>query len=202
MDRLGAGPCYHMSDVMRDPARARAWLAATASGNPDWGSLFAGFASTMDWPASAFWRELLEAYPEAKAILTVRDPEQWYESMDKTILRSWRERAQRLSQPADQRTETAQTRVTDTSDFFELTQSVVNGRVFDGRAAERDHAIATFERHNAEVVATVPADRLLVYEVSQGWKPLCEFLDVAVPDEPFPRENDAATFSQRAGFRQ
>lgn len=191
-----------MSDVMRDQARTRAWLAAAASPHPDWASLLAGFSSTMDWPASAYWRELLDAYPHAKAILTVRDPQRWYESMDKTILRSWRQRRERASVPAAEGSATVAARVVDSADFGDLTQAVVNRRVFGGRAEEREHAIATFERHTAEVRATVPADRLLVYEVGEGWEPLCAFLDVPVPDEPFPWENDAAAFIQRAGFDQ
>ena len=191
-----------MLDVMRDQARARAWRAAAASQRPDWASLFAGYSSTADWPAAAFWQELLDAYPQAKAILTVRDAQRWYDSMDKTILRAWRRRRERASQPPAEGTDTAAAGVIDTTDFGDMIEAVVERRVFGGRAEDREYAIATFERHIAEVRAKVPADRLLVYEVTRGWEPLCAFLEVPVPDEPFPWENDSAVFIQRAGFRE
>jgi hypothetical protein len=193
LERLGYGPCFHMSDVMRDASRAKAWLDAANSADPDLTSLLAGFTSTMDWPAAAFWRELLDAYPQAKAILTVRDPQRWYDSMENTILRAWRSRGERTGQATD----TGPARVVDSSDFGAMTQAVVRRRVFDGRLDDRAYAIETFERHSAEVRAAVPADRLLSYQVSQGWEPLCTFLDVPVPAEPFPWENDTATFIQR-----
>lgn len=62
-----------------------------------------------------------------------------------------------------------------------------------------DHAAlkARFEAHNAAVRETVPADRLLVFEVKQGWAPLCEFLEVPVPEGVFPRTNDRTEFWDR-----
>jgi hypothetical protein len=201
LERLGAGPCYHMLDVMQDQTRARAWLAAGQSQRPDWSSLFAGFSSTVDWPAAAFWRELLDAYPGAKAILTVRDPQQWYDSMAKTILRAWRMRRERAGQPPAEGTGTDAPRVVDTKDFGDMIEVVVERRVFDGRADDREYAIARLERHIAEVKASVPAEQLLVYEVTQGWEPLCAFLEVPVPDEPFPWANDSTAFIERAGLR-
>jgi Sulfotransferase domain len=197
LERLGTGPCHHMLDVMQDHALTRAWLATAESQHPDWSALFAGYSSTVDWPAAAFWRELLEAYPRAKAILTVRDPQRWYDSMEKTILRAWRQRRERAGNAPVPGTGAAG-RATDMADFGKLTEAVVSRRVFGGKGEDRDHAIATFQRHTAEVRATVAPDRLLVYEVTQGWAPLCAFLDVPEPDEPFPWENDSATFVQRA----
>lgn len=202
LESLGVGPCYHMLDVMQDHARARAWLAAARSPQPDWASLFAGFSSTVDWPGAAYWRELLDAYPRAKAILTVRDPQRWYDSMETTILRAWRWHRERASQPPAGGAEAAAGRVVDSAAFGDMIKAVVENRVFAGRAYDREDAIAIFERHIAEVRASVPAQRLLVYEVTQGWQPLCAFLDVPVPDQPFPWVNDSATFIQRAGFDQ
>jgi hypothetical protein len=200
LESLGAGPCYHMLDVMQDHARARAWSAAASSPDPDWASLFAGFSSTVDWPAAAFWRELLEAYPQAKAILTVRDPQRWYDSMETTILRAWRWRRARASRPPAEGADAMAVSVARTTDFGDMIEAVVERRVFGGRAYDRRDAIATFERHTAEVRASVPAERLLVYEVGQGWEPLCAFLDLPVPDQPFPWVNDAASFIERAGM--
>src|SRR5690348_10244023 len=88
LERLGVAPCYHMYDVIEEPARARAWLAAAEGGKPDWDEIFAGYAATVDWPGAAFWRELLATYPQAKVILTVRDPQRWYDSTRQTIFRN------------------------------------------------------------------------------------------------------------------
>jgi hypothetical protein len=185
LERLGAGPCYHMADIVEQPSRARPWLAAANGERPDWAAVLAGFSSTVDWPGASFWRELVEAYPAAKVILTVRDPQRWYDSMEQTILRSWRLRAQRPPATAEMR------------DFAAMTDAVIALRVFAGRAYDRDSAIAAYDRHVAEVQAAVPAPRLLVFEVAQGWEPLCAFLGEPVPDEPFPRANDSAAYAQR-----
>lgn len=63
---------------------------------------------------------------------------------------------------------------------------------FDNRMHDREFLIMRFNEHVAEVQARIPADRLLTFEVKQGWSPLCEFLEVPVPAEPFPHINDTA----------
>ena len=86
LERLGFGPCYHAVEFMRHPEHQARWEAAFRGDNPRWEEVFAGYRSTVDFPGVAFWRELVDAYPEAKAILTVRDPKQWYASMRETFL--------------------------------------------------------------------------------------------------------------------
>jgi hypothetical protein len=184
--RLGAGPCYHMREVIDEPARARPWLAAAAGHRPDWTDVFAGYQSTVDWPGASYWRELVDAFPAAKIILTTRDPDRWYDSMAGTVLRAWRLRRE-APPPADPALR----------DIADMTTRVIALRVFDGRHEDRSHAIATYERHNADVRAAVPAERLLDFQVAQGWQPLCAFLGTPVPDEPFPRVNDTAEFNRR-----
>jgi hypothetical protein len=187
LERLGAGPCYHMRDVVEQPGRARPWLAAAEGHRPDWTDVFAGYGSTVDWPGAAFWRDLVSAYPDAKVVLTTRDPHRWYDSMAKTILPAWRRRREAPA-PADPERRA----------LGELMERVIARRVFAGRAEDPAHAIATYERHNADVRAAVPAHRLLEFQVAQGWEPLCDFLDAPVPDEPFPRVNDTTEFNRRA----
>jgi hypothetical protein len=199
LERLGAGPCYHMFEVVDSPGRARGWLAAARGEPTAWDDVLAGYQSTVDWPGAAFWRELLDAYPEAVAILTVRDPQRWYDSMERTIFRGgprWQSplarKALRLVFAANR----------DMRDFVDMVTAVVAEREFGGRTGDRDHAIDVYERRVADVRATVPPDRLLVFEVAEGWPPLCAFLGVPVPDEPFPHVNDTAEFRrwQAAGM--
>lgn len=169
IEQLGLGRCYHMGEVIANPSHMAYWIAA-ADGKPEWGTLLAGYVATTDYPACTFWRELSEYFPEAKVMLTVRDAEKWFESVNETIM------SQKMIEY-----------VKDTP-FGALNQRTIWDTV-EGRMADRDYMIAHFERHAAEVKATIPADRLLVFDVKQGWEPLCAFLGVPVPKGPFPRVN-------------
>jgi hypothetical protein len=73
LERIGLGPCYHMAELIMNPARIPLWMATT-EGKPDWEAVFEGYAATMDYPGCLYWRELTSAYPKAKVILTLRDP--------------------------------------------------------------------------------------------------------------------------------
>ncbi len=194
LEQLGFGPCYHMFELVERPERARAWAAAADGGPVVWDEIFAGYGSTVDWPGAAFWRQLVDHYPDAKVVLTVRDSAAWYESTASTIHRATLRtsgRAARVSAwlPFGPRRLLR--------DFAPVVRRIVWDGVFDGRFADRRHAIEVFERHADEVRASVPAERLLVYEVSEGWEPLCAFLGVPRPDTPFPWVNDAASFRRR-----
>jgi hypothetical protein len=198
LERLDAGPCYHMFDVLDQAERAKDWLAVVNGEAFDWDEIFAGFRSTVDWPGAAFWRELLARYPDAKVILTVRDPESWYNSAAQTIFRG-----ALLSRSPVGRVGLRLLATADRSfgDFIAMANAVVMQRVFDGRIDDRAYATEVFRAHIDEVCSTVPAQRLLVFDVAQGWKPLCEFLDVPVPEEPFPHVNDTAEFRRHQQLR-
>jgi hypothetical protein len=179
LEQLGMGPCYHMAEVMLDPlTRAPGWIRA-ADGEPDWESLFAGFAATVDYPGCKFWRELSTAYPAAKVVLSVRDPNDWFESTQATI----------FSPQMHNRIATMPPQL---QEFLDKTV----WQDFGEHIHDRGFMTAAFERHNAEVQRKVPAERLLVYQVTQGWEPLCSFLGVPVPDKPFPRANSRAEIAE------
>jgi hypothetical protein len=189
LERLGFGPCYQMQTVIDEPRRASDWTAA-AAGAPDWDATFAGFRSTVEWPGAAFWPALVRRYPDARVILTVRDPDAWAASARRTIFRDMTRldrqlgRVRRRAQPQ-------------TTAVYRMIGEVVVGGVFGGEISDPLHLAEVFRRHAAEVERTVPADRLLVYDVRQGWPPLCAFLDVPVPAAPFPHANDAAAFRRK-----
>ena len=182
LEELGYGPCYHMIEVFDKPQHVALWQAA-AEGQPvDWGELFAGYNAAVDWPACSFYAQLMEVYPQAKVLLTVRDPEAWYESVMHTIYPSSTEEA---ASP-------------DARAHRHMVKTLIWQGTFDGRFNDKQYALAVFEQHNQEVKNSVPADRLLVYDVKEGWEPLCRFLDVPVPaGTPFPRLNDTAEFQRR-----
>ncbi len=180
LERLGFTPCHHMFEVRDNLALLPPWEAVAKGGAPDLDALFAGYRAQVDWPGARLWRELAEHYPEAKVILTVRDPQRWYDSVEATILKFF----QSLGEIPDPHL----------NRLGVMAKALVDEGVFDGRLAERDHAVAVFERHVDEVTAAIPAERLLVYRVSEGWGPLADFLGVEAPDEVFPHTNSSRAF--------
>ena len=180
LEQLGFGPCYHMVEVIENPDHGAAWYRTSLGGPVEW-DVFDGYRSVVDWPAAAYWRDIVDRYPSAKVILSVRDPEAWHKSVIDTIY-------QRLTMvvPADAPEEVRRHRA--------MTRKIVLEDTFGGRLEDKRHAIDVFERHNELVRSTIEPSRLLVFDVKQGWEPLCRFLDVPVPDEPFPRVNDTASF--------
>lgn len=186
---LGFGPCYHMLEVIGRPAVMERWIRVAELGDRDWDSIFAGYSSTLDFPAAAYWRELIEHYPEAKVILTIRDSEEWYLSSRDTIFRIPR----LLRRPVSgrmYRLYLARRRSART--FVRMLEALNRDR--RDIDFEHDSAVDYYRRHNAAVITEVPPERLLVYEVSDGWEPLCAFLGVDRPDVPFPRVNTGVEF--------
>lgn len=178
LEHIGFGPCYHMIEVMAHmPTSMENWLNVV-DGKPDWDAVFDGFASSVDYPGCAYWREQLDHFPDAKVILSARNPQSWAESVHETIF-SPRMREMTGNLPHRR--------------FFD---HVVYGD-FGDRIDDLEFLVDYFQRWNASVIEQVPADRLLVFEAKQGWGPLCEFLGVAVPDEPYPRVNSREDISQR-----
>jgi hypothetical protein len=195
LERLGLGPCFHGRHVLDHRDRLPLWLAA-ASGEPvDWSLLFEGYQSTMDWPGAAFWRELVATWPDAKVILTERDPASWYDSVARTIYPMFGSRS-------DPRAEAARATVPGLDVMTDFTRRLIwDGPFFKGRFEDRDFAIGVFEGHNAAVRCEVPGDRLLVCGPDVGWSTLCAFLGVAVPDEPYPHLNEPDGFWGRVSAR-
>ena len=185
LERLGFDKCYHMIEVMQHPDHVPLWERAHQGEPIDWAALFEGYRASVDWPSCNLWREQLAAFPGAKVILSLRDPVKWHESVMNTIWPSSRDAA--ASDDPRQRA------------FGQWAQRIIWDRVFDGRIEDRDHAIAVYEAHAASVRAEVPADRLLEFDPGDGWAPLCAFLDVPVPEEPYPRTNTTEEFNARRG---
>ena len=177
LNMLGFGPCHHMVEVIMRPQTMPLWIAA-ANGANNWDQLFEGYRSMVDWPGCNYWRELAAYWPDAKVLHTTRDPEAWFESTQATIFNP--ATLERFAAPGVG------------ADFFAAFLGELRPRLSD-RAFLIDH----FLRHEAEVKATIPAERLLVYPVGSGWGPLCAFLGVAEPAEPYPSENARGDFGKK-----
>jgi len=185
LERLGLAPCYHMSEVFQHPEHVAVWSDALDGKPVDWDALFAGYTATVDWPGCRFWRELVQHHPDAKVLLTLRSPESWYASVHETI-----HQLLRGAPPPDP----------NLAAWHAMVTKLIDEQTFGGRFGDRAYAIGVYERHNEAVQRAIPRERLLVYEVAQGWEPLCRFLERAVPDEPFPRVNSKDEFRARAGL--
>ncbi|GAA4242133.1 sulfotransferase family protein [Actinomadura meridiana] len=182
LERLGFGPCYHMAELTEHPEQIPLWRGAARGTMPDWDGVFAGYRSAVDWPAAGFWDVLADFYPSAKVILTVRDPQRWYESTASTI------HSIAMAHPPSEEDGGL------ISEIQNVARDIVWEGVFDGRFDDRDHALDIFTEHADTVRRTIAPERLLEFQVSDGWEPLCAFLGVPVPDEPFPHANDREQF--------
>lgn len=192
LEQIGYGPCFHMIDLIKDPTPLHYWKSAAAGEPMDWEQALDGWESTIDWPACTYWEQLIQVWPEARVLLSVRDPDAWYESTVKSI-----KEAAEAGTKGELKGGTAPPPSPET--MATINHQIWDG-TFEGRFEDREFAIAKFEEHNEAVKAGVPEDRLLVYEVGQGWGPLCEFLRVEEPDGPFPHLNDRDSFRQMIGL--
>jgi len=180
LEKIGFGPCYHMLEVFPRPEHVTMWHKLAFTGAMDWDLLFRDFQATVDWPGARWWREIAAHFPNAKVLLSVRDPEAWYKSMTDTIYQPMK------SAVPD-----------DVPPLLKLQNEMVRRAIlsdtFDNRFEDKAHALAVFNRHIQEVRDAIDPARLLVFDVREGWGPLCRFLGVPVPSDPFPRLNDTAS---------
>jgi hypothetical protein len=169
LETLNIGRCYHMTEVLKNPEYIQYWIDA-AEGRGDWDKIYRGYSATVDNPGCNYWKELIAHYPEAKVILTTRDADTWFESTNETIHSVEFARFMR------------------NSPFGEMIQKTMWDRM-ENRMQDREFMIQFFNKRSAEIIGSIPAERLLVYQIGDGWHPLCEFLDVPVPKMDFPRIN-------------
>ena len=179
LEVLGFNKCYHMSEMMKN-RHADHWDRKARGEDVDWEEIFEGYEATLDWPSTAFYKDLADYYPDARVILTVRDPDKWYQSVLNTIYSVGRNMPAWI--PGVRKVE-------------EMIDRVVWTGTFGGNFENKDSTIRIFEEHNTAVQQEISAERLLIYRVSEGWEPLCKFLGVPVPDGvEFPRVNTGNSF--------
>lgn len=182
LEHLGFGPCHHMFEVRDNPELLPDWEAAAEGHTMDWDKIFRGYRSQVDWPGARYWRELMAAFPEAKVVLSVREPNGWFDSVQATIEPFIRARGTHSTPHLNA--------------IAEMAYRTIVLPIFDDRLSDRDHAIGVFERHIEEVKSSIPAERLLVFDVREGWAPLCAFLEAGIPEMAFPRTNSSKQFGE------
>jgi hypothetical protein len=183
LEKLGFDKCYHMMEVQLNPEHVQVWRDLAKGIQPDWHKLFEGYQASVDWPSCNFWREQMQAFPEAKVLLSHRDPDKWYASVMNTIWLASQANAKRDDPAAKAGSG--------------LAYEVIWDAIFDRRMDDKAHVIERYLAHNQQVIDEVPPEQLLVYEPGDGWAPICEFLDVPVPEEDYPRVNTTEEFKER-----
>jgi hypothetical protein len=180
LEQLLGGQCHHMVELFANPDQVPLWSKAI-DGAPlsEWGSVLDPYVAAVDWPAAHWYAELAEANPDALVLLSVRaSADEWYRSASNTIFPAI------AAVPPD-------------DPWGMAVRKMLAADIGDPSDAET--AKAGYERHNAEVRATIPKDRLLEWKATDGWAPLCERLGVPIPDEPFPVTNTTEEWQGRAG---
>lgn len=177
LERLGCGPCHHMCEVIGDPDQIRLW-SDVVEGRSDFGRVFSGYRAAVDFPISAYWQDVLAATPGARVVLSQRDAEDWYGSFSQTILplildrEAWPDAAR---------------------PWFEMIEKVIIGKALAGRT-DREGILAAYRANEAAVRDLEAQGKALVFRVRDGWGPLCRFLGVDIPPEPFPKTNARTDF--------
>ena len=179
LERLLDGPCYHMMEVGRE-GHIETWRRAALGEPPDWREFFDGWVAAVDWPVAPFWPALAVTFPDAIIVHSERrDTDTWQRSAHGTIFRS---------ENHDDET-------------FESMWCAVADLTFDGRYTDPSVTGRGYERHNAQVRAAAPRERLVHYRPGDGWEPLCAALGLAVPGEPYPHVNSTTEFQERRRVR-
>ena len=185
LEQLGFGPCYHMDNVFSREDHLERWQAVANGEPPDWDALFEGHLSTVDWPGMLYYRELADAYPDAKVLLSTRPPASWWVSFSRTI--------RRLIGARELARDEGKRRV------LSYAHQIIAQQTFGGAIDDREAVLAIYENHVDEVKKAIAPERLLVFEASEGWPPLCRFLGVPEPGEAFPHLNKETEFWQHFG---
>lgn len=174
---------YHMTEALNRPKHLEIW-SDLAFGRRQvdqlvWKQLLHGYIATTDLPCAFYFQELAEAFPDAKVVLTVREESEWFESYCRLLMAIHRFRSLRFLPPLNR--------------FFpygaKLSQFIFGDHAFDESGPVREVIINGYRRHNERVRTSIAPDRLLEFNVQQGWEPLCEFLEFDVPQSDFPHSN-------------
>lgn len=180
LEKLGFGPCYNIPEVAKNPGHTEIWETAMDGKPIDWNLLFAEYKSSVEWPAVAFLPELLEYFSDAKFILTLRDPESWYESARTTIFEALELSSHNPDLIKRERSG--------------MKRRLILDRTFGGRYRDKKCALEVYQKHIQNVIDLIPSGRLLQFNIKEGWEPLCSFLGKPIPNASFPKLNERSEF--------
>lgn len=195
LEILGFGKCYHMQHLFNHPDEVKYWIELFETGTTDFDRMFEGFQSTVDFPGYLMYKTFLKQYPDAKVILSNRDPEEWYESAINTV---YAVTPQTFGQKlAMMKKMIVSKRFRKISRAFMLVEKYLWKEFYEGRFKDKEFALKKYRDFNQEIIDTVPADQLLLFNIADGWQPLCEFLEVPIPEAEFPNKNRRKEFKEQ-----
>jgi hypothetical protein len=180
LEMLGIGPCYNINAVAQNPGHTEIWKTASEGKPVDWDFLFQSYGATVEWPSVSFLPLLLDQYPDSKVVLTLREPQAWFDSVNSTVFNALE--ASVHNPDPEKRARSA------------INRRLILEDLFSGQHRQKEHTIQVYNQHIQDVVDRVAPGRLLQYQVTEGWEPLCDFLGVPVPEVPFPTLNNRSSF--------
>lgn len=192
LEILGISKAYHMKELLNNPDKLPLWKQLDDTGTTDWDTLYDGFQASVDFPCYPWYKEHMERYPDAKVIMTVRPFEPWYNSVYNTI---WQAGPQTIPAKLGMMAKMAfNPRVRKTIMCIKWFKGVFWHKILNDKFLDKVYVEEYVNRHLEEVKAHVPADKLLVYDVRDGWGPLCEFLGKPMPEQDLPHLNKKENF--------
>ncbi|MFG5381887.1 sulfotransferase family protein [Yoonia sp. R2-816] len=185
IEHLLGGSCYHMDELYRRPEHVGLWNRVLDGETDLLTDILQGYCAALDWPVSAVWNGTADLYPDAKVLLSFRaKPQDWWDSVDQTVWEIIQTGNFCFSDDRDE-----------AKAFSELHEWLT--LQFCDRWDEQDAALAAYSNHLKSVREITPVERLVEFEVGDGWRPLCRALDVEEPSHPFPNKNNRVAFKSR-----
>ncbi len=194
LEKLGYTKTYHMKELLVHPENLHYWKTLEKTSTTNWEELYNGCQATVDFPAYPWYKEHMKRYPDAKVILTIRPFDKWYDSVHSTI---WLAGPKNIFEKIVKLTKMLfNPRMKRAALCVKFAKRMIFQVHFQGKFEDKVFAEKMFNQHIADVKAFVPADKLLILDVSEGWGPLCKFLGVAEPAEPVAHLNKKEDFSE------
>jgi hypothetical protein len=194
LEKLGYVKTYHMKNLLLHPENLHYWTTLKETGTTYWDELYDGYQATVDFPAYPWYKDHMKQYPDAKVILSVRPFEKWHDSVYSTIWQA--QHPSETERMEMQKKVAANPRLLSVIKCVELAKEMMMEKHFQGKFLDKEFAEKIFNQHIEDVKAYVPSDKLLVFDVSEGWEPLCKFLGVRVPNEALPHTNKKEDFKE------
>ncbi len=192
LETLGYNKTFHMKELIVNPSKLPYWLSLEKTRTTDFDALYEGYQATVDFPCYPFYKEHMVRYPDAKVILTVRPFDAWYESARNTVRKAG---PQTVPEKINMLWKmVTQPRIRQVVKCIQMFERIFWTEQFHDRFADTEYAEKVFNQHIEDVKAHVPADKLLVYDVRDGWEPICNFLGKPVPSDPLPHLNKKENF--------
>ena len=194
LESLGYNKTYHMKELLVNPEKLHHWEELEKTRTTDWDKLYEEYEASVDYPGYPYYKEQMEKYPDAKVILTVRPFDKWYKSVESTV---WKAGPQTLPEKLGMMWKMlTNPRIKKVVMVIKMFKRIFFGNQLQGRFEDKEFAEKVWNDHIEEVKAHVPAEKLLIYDVRDGWEPLCKFLDKPVPPEPLPHLNKRENFKE------